>query len=290
LKNLFGYFFYGNIYIGLLAAGLVWSNSILFNSVNYHLIFLTFFSSIVVYNLDRLFALSADYENSPDRSRFISQHKDFFVAIILFCGLGAACLIPYFTALLLRVVLFSAFLTIFYLYLYNFKSNNSINNISCLKPALLGFVWAFVTLYLPLMQANIAFDFSMTPYLFGARFSEYYINGILFDFRDIGGDRSIGKGNIFIFWNQRMVFLFISLIFLLNFVVIIFGLITGFFHLFIMGDFIVIIFYFFIAFISLSGSRKKNKILSSPWFYPAAMDGILFLPVIFSGVAVIFRH
>ncbi len=192
--------------MGALASLLVWSTGSLFKldrTGHWRLAVLVFFSALFVYNLDRLLALTPDRENVPQRSRFIaSRQMRFYVWLILslFMIVRMASQISRLSLLFLTVLFF---ISAFYLYAFSYtrKAMQALKHLAWIKPALLALVWSSVTVMLPVVESHghsFASSFASIGglyRLYAIRFFHYMANGIFFDLRDREGDRIAGKLN-----------------------------------------------------------------------------------------------
>ncbi|MDH4262216.1 MAG: hypothetical protein OEV78_04125 [Spirochaetia bacterium] len=162
-------------------------------------------------------------------------------------------------------------------------SSQSIS-ISILKPILLALVWAFATIILPVFHNGYKFSNGVFILLL-IRFIEYGVNGVLFDYRDTAGDYKNKKNNLFLAIKPKSIFLFAVLFLLLNSVIICFAVYTHLLPSVLFFDFIVILVYIFLIWNILHNKifiYKLKSGLDSSLLYPLIVDGVYFLPAIFT--------
>jgi hypothetical protein len=297
-----------------LAASLVWANSVIFGSADHRLIVFVFCSSTLIYNLDRLLSLSSDYINSPARSKYVAKHILLITILVFICFIIIALQLEYFNFTFIAIVSGLLAFTLLYLMVFNKEMENiryllefldgkdfKVDNvkirplhfkgepllqihISFLKPLLLAFVWATTTVILPVVHSGFQFSTGVFG-LFLIRFIEYAINGVLFDYRDIHGDKKNHKSNVFLGSNPKNIFKYTILLSVINIGIVIVATYVRILPNLIISDMVIAVFYFFIIMYIHHNEKSRNKpassVLSSP-SYALMIDGILFLPVIFT--------
>ena len=312
IKYFLEFFVYTNLHIGILATSLAWSNSVLLASPNQSLLLFIFFSTILIYNMDRLISFQSDFINSPSRSSFITRHVIFIKIIICLSVVIILLLTIYFNSFFRIIVFFLFMLTVSYLFLFNgeisnrrnlsgFPGRNSLKiqsarkesyfgsiswsdkKISFMKPVLLAFVWASATIILPIIHSGKQISLAATG-LFLIRYIEYLVNGIFFDFKDLSGDSKNYKKNIFLDFKPDLVFQWTALLLIIET-----GFILGFvfFRILpfvIISDLLIVFFYLFLLLniwnIKLFG-RKTMTLKVSSLAFSLLADGILAVPAIF---------
>jgi len=308
-RELFKFFFYGNIYIGLLAGALTWANSVLFGYVNFHLVLFMFFSATLVYNLDRLISFSSDFKNTPRRSRYIDKNLVLILLLILGCLAGILFLLKNFDFVYIIGLSALFCFTVLYLLVYNkelvflrhflgggeksaghaaaFQNYTSYNaKISFLKPVLLGLVWAATTVILPVVHSGGKIAAGVAG-LFGIRLVEYAVNGVLFDYRDISGDFENKKNNLFLAKEPGKIFKSILVLLAVQGAFIVACVFFRVLPPVIFSDLLVSL-----AYILWIWNIVKNKACQEnlknfkpvpipPLAYSLVVDGVLFLPAVF---------
>jgi len=298
IKKFLQLLLYGNLYIGLLAGSIAWANSLIFEFFNFQIIIFIFFSTTLIYNLDRLFSFSSDYVNSPKRSQYVNHNFILIIFIISSCITGILFFLKFFNFIFIITLVILFLLTILYLLIFNKEfefiqkflriSDKSISSqsisISILKPILLALVWAFATIILPVFHNGYKFSNGVFILLL-IRFIEYGVNGVLFDYRDTAGDYKNKKNNLFLAIKPKSIFLFAVLFLLLNSVIICFAVYTHLLPSVLFFDFIVILVYIFLIWNILHNKifiYKLKSGLDSSLLYPLIVDGVYFLPAIFT--------
>lgn len=275
---------------------MVWANSVLYSAFNSNLAWFVFFSATLVYNIDRLASISADYKNSPARTAFIVQNQAGIKWLIILCSGGAGYFIFSFSLRFFLIMLALLWLTGFYFYFFNAGSRFLRFNIPVLKPFILSFVWSFITVVLPAVDSKDAPvgapvgapGGGLIWLLFGIRFCHYFVNGFFFDFRDAEGDKSSNKKNLFLRWGRNRFLIITFTVLFISLGLMFYGVSQKILTRFIFADILVTLTYGMIA-LRFFQNRDILSLKKDPdLYYPVVVDGILFAPVLYSLVTAVF--
>jgi 4-hydroxybenzoate polyprenyltransferase len=189
---------------------------------------LTFLITFGIYGLNKLTDIKEDAINNPERARIVKKIEPimkFFVAISFMLSLIIGFQENIMTLLILIFPLFIGVL-------YSVKLSSKLprlKDITGVKNITIALSWAVVAAFLPviyLKEKNIM----LIILIFGFFFLKSYINSVLFDVRDIEGDRMNGIRTLpgFLGRNKTKNFLlFLNTIFIFW---LIFSYLQGFFH------------------------------------------------------------
>jgi 4-hydroxybenzoate polyprenyltransferase len=165
---------------------------LLFGSlINWNLLLATFLVVFAVYCMNKLTDKEEDAINSPERVSFISGKEKI---------LGFAVAFSYFTAIILGILesVFAMLIILFPLFagiIYSIKISPKIprlKDVFAVKNIITALSWAVITTFLPLINlSEISLIFIISIFYFF--FVKSFVNTVIFDVKDIDGDR---KNNI----------------------------------------------------------------------------------------------
>lgn len=166
-------------------------SGLLYNIFNIYIPILTFLITFGIYGLNKLTDLKEDAINNPDRAKTIGKIEVVFkhtVALSFILSMVLGFLVDFST---IPVLIFPLFFGI----LYSIKLSKNLprlKDITGVKNLTIAFSWSVVSTFLPLIYIleKKKILIILIFYLF---FTKSLINSILFDIRDIEGDR---KSNI----------------------------------------------------------------------------------------------
>jgi 4-hydroxybenzoate polyprenyltransferase len=172
----------------------VFFSGMLFNMFNFNMVLITFLTTFSTYGLNKLTDLREDSINNPERAKTIKKIELIFklsVAMSFFFSL----LLGFFESILtLPILLFPLLLGI----LYSVRLTRKIprlKDITGVKNLTIALSWAVGSTFLPLIYlANK--EILLIILVFYLFFLKSYINSIIFDIRDIDGDRLNGVRTI----------------------------------------------------------------------------------------------
>ena len=151
------------------------------------LLIATFFLGVSVYSLNKVTDLKEDLVNLPDRARFVKQHRDFLLFVSLE-SINIAVVLAFLSNPSAIIIILLAFsVGVFYsIGMRRLK----LKNVLLLKNIMIAGTCTVAAALLPLaVHAGIPFVVLMVAYFI---FLKALINSMLFDVRDIDGDRKAG--------------------------------------------------------------------------------------------------
>lgn len=158
--------------------------------IKWDLLLATFLSVFAVYCMNRLTDKEEDAVNSPERASFVDGNEKILGFILFF---------SYFTAIILGLLesFFAMFILLFPLcagIIYNIKISSKIprlKDIFAVKNIITALSWAVGTAFLPLTNSS-GLSLILIISLFYFFFIKSFVNTVLYDIRDIEGDRKNG--------------------------------------------------------------------------------------------------
>ena len=181
-----------SIFIAINASLLAYFSFLLYKvRVNFSLLLASFLLTFTVYNLNKLTDIKEDSINVPERAGFIEKNKH----SVYFASISS-----YIVALSLSFLLnpFAIFIILFPLCIgitYSIKiSNLRLKDITGIKNIVIALSWSVAGTFFPLI---VSFrDLILISLIFYFFFTKLFINTVLFDIRDIEGDRMSGVRTI----------------------------------------------------------------------------------------------
>lgn len=187
-KKIFNFLLFSNIFIGL-GAGLLVSSTFVFlgyNPIKYiALLFFTFSATVFVYTFHALLRFPEAVSVRADWIRKEQVGLKGILVLSLFLAAYTLFSLSFTSAFHLIPL---TIIAILYSLKFNFLGKEiSLKSTSFLKVFLIAFVWAYITVILPVLEAG--FTFSMFPFLlFLKRFLLIAALAIPFDIRDVEED------------------------------------------------------------------------------------------------------
>ncbi|VUT27678.1 MAG: prenyltransferase [Candidatus Syntrophoarchaeum sp. GoM_oil] len=185
LDKFFSLLIISSVFIGITGFLLPYFSFLLYEiNVNYNLLLASFLLTFAVYNLDKVTGIEEDSINVPERAGFIEKNKQ----VIIF-----AVVIAYITAFALSFLQshFAIFIILFPFctgIVYSIKiSNFRLKDVTGIKNITVALSWAVIGTFLPLTVSDL--PPILTILIFYFSFSKLFVNTVLFDVRDIEGDR-----------------------------------------------------------------------------------------------------
>lgn len=155
------------------------------NEINTYYLFFVFFSSVLVYGLQRFYRIQAK-EDNPDLKQFFKSHGKSLV-IIWFCSaLGIFPLVAHIP--FKKILLLSFALLVSILYVYNPFGRPLREMMSLAKAFIIALVWTWVLFFVPLGYAQLPTQLSALILITGY--------SLPFDLRDINIDQANGINTI----------------------------------------------------------------------------------------------
>ena len=153
---------------------------------NLKLLFAMFFTMFGIYNLNRLTDKEEDSINLPERERYILGNEHVIIAITIFSYFVALLLGLFVNILDIIVILFPLFAGI----LYSIELSPKIprlKNITGIKNIIAALSWTIGIIFLPVICFYKGFILTTLVFLF--IFISLIVNAVVFDIRDIEGDK-----------------------------------------------------------------------------------------------------
>ncbi|MGB9978952.1 UbiA family prenyltransferase [Methanobacterium sp.] len=188
IRHFISFLILNSLFISLVCFSLTYFSFLMFDlEPNFKLILAMFFTMFGVYNLNKLTDKEEDSVNLPERAKYVLGNEQFIIIIII---------ISYFTALLLGlfvnilaviVLLFPLFAGI----LYSVELSPKIprlKDITGMKNIIAALSWTVGIVFLPVI--SFYKGFIITILILSFIFINLIINAVLFDIRDIKGDKA----------------------------------------------------------------------------------------------------
>lgn len=244
-----------SIFIAFNCLTLVYFSFLLYGiSEDFNLLLSSFFITFTVYAFDKVSNIKEDSINLPERAGFIYKHRRIITGTI-----AASYITAFFLSILkspyaVLVVHFPLFIGL----IYSIKILNiRLKDITGLKNIVVALSWAVVGTFFPVAVSSG--NFYQILGIFYYIFIKYIINTILFDVRDIDGDRTNGVTTIPVFIGLKKTK---NILLLLNSTLIPFIILSyskGFFQGYISVLIFAIFYGYWYIFYFCSGSRKIGK-------------------------------
>jgi len=238
--------------------------------INWSLLLATFLSVFAVYCMNRLTDKEEDAVNSPERASFVNGNEKKISIVLLFSYITAIILGISQSIYALLILLFPLFAGI----AYNIKLSPVIPRLKDLlgvKNIITALSWAVGTTFLPLIGLNnVSLIFICSLFYFF--FVKSFINTVLYDIRDINGDKKngivtipvkIGKEN-----TKKLLLTATSSLLVMSFLLLIINQIS--FGLFLTMAFCVFNAYWYIGYTCNNNEIHKYKmplLINGEWFF-----------------------
>ncbi|WP_369425316.1 UbiA family prenyltransferase [Methanothrix sp.] len=150
--------------------------------------FAVFLVSFSVYTLDKLVDLDRDVSNMPARKQFLYSRRRIFLILALSAYLAAALIIAYVRPAALPLVFVPVIANAFYgMRLLPWLPR--LKDIPVMKNIVVGSAWAVVTVLIPVIHSGHTATCVLVLYFI---FIKTFIDTVLYDIRDVAGDRISG--------------------------------------------------------------------------------------------------
>lgn len=176
------------MFIGAVMVAVLYVSFLLQNIVSSALLLIaTFFLTISVYSLNKVTDLEEDLVNLPDRARFVKKNRDYLLFASLESINIAVILVFFANPYAIPVILFPFYVGLFY---STGMRRLRIKDALLLKNIMVALAATTAAVLLPLaVHTTIPFIVLLVGYFI---FLKCFINTVLFDVRDIEGDRKAG--------------------------------------------------------------------------------------------------
>ncbi|MGZ4864081.1 MAG: UbiA family prenyltransferase [Halobacteriota archaeon] len=192
LENVFSFVTLTSIFIGAVMAAILYFSFLLQSISSSTLLLLaTFFLAISVYSLNKVTDLEEDSINLPNRARFVKKNRDLLLFVSLE-SINIAVVLAFFSnPYAIVLVLFPFYIGA----LYSIGVRRlRIKNVLLVKNIIAAATCTVAAVLLPLaVHVDIPLIVLMVAYFI---FLKLFINSVLFDVRDIEGDRKAGVQTI----------------------------------------------------------------------------------------------
>jgi len=172
----------------------------------YPYLFIIFFATLFEYNLHRFITVITNKEAlNSDKHKWVRENLNGFYLLVFTSLVGFICVAFLAKKEVLITLAPIAILTLFYSIpvFGNKKSIFRLREIPYLKIFLIAFVWASLTILLPIIQSNITFNRVHMIIMLVERFFFVFAITIPFDIRDIEADKQAGLKTIPILFNEN---------------------------------------------------------------------------------------
>lgn len=165
---------------------------------NFQLLIASFLIIFAIYNINKLTDLKEDSVNVPERVGFIEKNKRFVVWATIASFIAALSLSFLQSPISIFIILFPFCMGIIYsIKIYNFR----LKDITGVKNIVVVLSWVVLGAFLPL---TVSFcDYTIMLLIFYFFFIKLFINAVVFDVRDIEGDRMNGVRTIPVFFGRH---------------------------------------------------------------------------------------
>ncbi len=172
----------------------VFFSGLLYNMFASTMVVITFLTTFTTYGLNRLTDLKEDSINAPERGKSIKKIELIFKISVALSFLLSLVLGFFESILILPILLFALFMGI----LYSVRLSRKIprlKDITGVKNFTVAFSWAVNSTFFPLIYLTNQ-KIVLILLIFYIFFIKSYINSIIFDIRDVEGDRMSGVRTI----------------------------------------------------------------------------------------------
>jgi 4-hydroxybenzoate polyprenyltransferase len=240
-------------------------------------LFIIFFATLFEYNLHRLITL-AYHKNAlkSPKHQWLREHKKAFYVLVAISIIGFVVSICLAKREVLLALLPIAFMTLFYtLPIYRVKQRLlRLREIPGLKIFLISFVWAAVTVLLPVIQSDQDFDLTHIATMIAERFFFVFAITVPFDIRDMAVDKWAGLKTIPVIYGVEKSIRYAS-------ASVLFFMVIAFFHYSSMG------LYDQVLACSVSGvitliSIRSPRLQALPFYHYGILDGAMIIQPLLS--------
>ena len=188
LESAFSFATLSSMFIGAVMVAVLYVSFLLQSIVSSALLLIaTFFLTISVYSLNKVTDLEEDLVNLPDRARFVKKNRDYLLFASLESINIAVILVFFANPYAIPVILFPFYVGLFY---STGMRRLRIKDALLLKNIMVALAATTAAVLLPLaVHTTIPFIVLLVGYFI---FLKCFINTVLFDVRDIEGDRKAG--------------------------------------------------------------------------------------------------
>lgn len=238
-------------------------------SPNYKLLLATFLVIFAVYSINKLTDSEEDAINAPDRVKFIAKRKKTLLYLSAFSYIFAIILGFFESFWIMLVLLFPLCAGIGYSISLSPKIPK-LKDIFAVKSLIVALSWSIGATFLPVIGSN-GISNTLTILMFYFFFTKSFINTILFDVRDIKGDRLSGVKTIPVGigknMTKKLLLTINSTLIILILVMILSGLINSFFFILIFCLFYGYWYIFYFCNSNRINGRLLDILVDGEWFF-----------------------
>ncbi|MDD2666747.1 MAG: UbiA family prenyltransferase [Methanocellales archaeon] len=187
-----------SLFIAIIAFLLPYFSFLLYEvQISFKLLIASFLVSFATYNINKLTDIEEDAVNVPERAGFIAKNKRLVIWATVASFIVALSLSFLQNPLSIFIILFPFFMGV----IYSIKiSNFRLKDIMGIKNIVVALSWAVLGAFIPLA---VSFrDYLLISLIFYFFFIKCFINTVVFDVRDIEGDRMSGVKTIPVFFGR----------------------------------------------------------------------------------------
>lgn len=255
VHNLFSFLTVSSLFIAMTGFSVPLFSFLLYGiSVDFGLLFASFFITFAVYSINKLTDIKEDSINLVDRAKFTNKNRHYLIISIIISSFAALYLSLLYSIFAIFVIFFPFFVGL----VYSIKiANFRFKDIICIKSISVALAWAVGGTFIPVIVHS--FDILIIYSIFFFIFVKMFINTVLFDIRDIEADmlNNVITIPVFLGVNKTK-----KLLLLLNSTLIIWVIFSyTFFHIF----FLILIFsvvygYWYILYLTKEGIKTGKLI------------------------------
>lgn len=246
-----------SIFIAITGASLPYFSLLLYGKgIDVSLILSAFLLTFTVYSLDKLSNIKEDSISLPGRAGFIIKNKKILTYITIASYMVALCISFGINLIAFFVILFPLCMGL----VYSIKiSNVRLKDIIAVKNITIATSWAVMGTFLPLAVSFEAF--LPIALIFYFIFIKCFVNSVVFDVRDIEGDRFNGVITIPVFLGKNKTKYILLILNSTLIIWLVYSYLHGFFHryLFILS-FVIIYGYWYILYFCKERTNRDNSI------------------------------
>lgn len=188
-----------SLFIAIIAFLLPYFSFLLYEvQISFKLLIASFLVIFAIYNLNKLTDIEEDSVNVPERAGFIEKNKRLVTWDTVASFIVALSLSFLQNPLSIFIILFPFCMGV----IYSIKiSNFRLKDITGIKNIVVALSWAVLGAFIPLAVSFS--DYLLISLIFYFFFIKCFINTVVFDVRDIEGDRLSGVKTIPVFFGRR---------------------------------------------------------------------------------------
>ena len=182
--RIFSFLTVSSLFIAITGFSLPFFSFLLYGiSLDFSLLFASFFITFAVYSINKLTDIKEDSINLVNRAEFTNKNRHYLIITIILSSFTALYLSLLHSIFAVFVIFFPFFIGLFYsIKIANFR----LKDIICIKSISVALAWAAIGTFIPVIVHS--FDIVIISLIFFYFFIKLFINTVLFDIRDIEAD------------------------------------------------------------------------------------------------------